>query len=78
MRNQFRNILIFLMMGGAWFSEAAAQESIAWYDYVRSDLKWYTIETEHFLVHFHSDDTGVGSRTARVGTRMISTMRATP
>ncbi|MDA1027589.1 MAG: hypothetical protein O3B41_00835 [Bacteroidetes bacterium] len=67
-------MLVFLVMGSAWFSEATAQESLAWYDYVRSDLKWYTIETEHFLVHFHSDETGEGSRTARVVSEIAEDM----
>jgi len=48
-----------------------AQVSPAFYDYVRSDLKWYTIETEHFLVHFHADENGDGSnRTARTVARI--------
>jgi len=48
-----------------------AQVSPAFYDYVRSDLKWYTIETEHFLVHFHAASNGEGSnRTARTVARI--------
>ncbi|MFT4604256.1 MAG: Tol biopolymer transport system component [Rhodothermales bacterium] len=48
-----------------------AQVSPSLYDYVRSDLDWYTIETEHFLVHFHDDGAGNGSsRTASVTARI--------
>ena len=44
-----------------------AQISPKYFDYVRRDLTWYTMETEHFLVHFHADSSGRGSsRTARV------------
>lgn len=47
--------------------EGSAQVSPKYFDYVRRDLTWYTVETEHFLVHFHADSTGAGSsRTARV------------
>ncbi|TDI76809.1 MAG: hypothetical protein E2O84_01955, partial [Bacteroidetes bacterium] len=46
---------------------AIAQTSPSYMDYVRRDLTWYTIESEHFLVHFHADSSGNGSsRTARV------------
>ncbi len=58
----------------AFPGQAKAQESIAWYDYVRSELKWYTIETEHFQVHFHSDESGEGSRTARVVSQIAEDM----
>ncbi len=51
--------------------ESAAQVRVGYYDYARPDLEWYTIETEHFLVHFHQDSTGTGSgRTARVVARI--------
>lgn len=60
-------MLFTLLAGLLLVSSAYAQVSPAFYDYVRSDLKWYTIETDHFLVHFHADDGGRGSnRTARV------------
>ncbi|GMQ81465.1 MAG: hypothetical protein BMS9Abin05_0897 [Rhodothermia bacterium] len=58
----FVAVLTWLIPGSA-----TAQVSPALYDYVRSDLDWYTIETEHFLIHFHADESGSGSnRTARV------------
>ncbi len=51
--------------------EASAQESIAFYDYARPDLQWFTIETEHFDVVFHQDDDGAGSsRSAQVVARI--------
>ncbi len=55
----------------------AAQVSPAFYTYVRSDLDWYTIETEHFLIHFHVDETGSGSsRTARVVSKIVEDIYA--
>ena len=54
-----------------------AQISPAFYDYVRSDLDWYTIETEHFLIHFHADENGLGSnRSARVVSRIAEDIYA--
>ena len=48
-----------------------AQVRPSWYDYVRSDLEWHNIETEHFNVLFHLDSTGTGSsRTAQVVARI--------
>lgn len=50
---------------------AAAQVSPAFYDYVRPDLEWSTIETEHFLVHYHTDAEGNGGmRSAQVTARI--------
>ena len=52
-------------------TSSQGQISPAFYDYVRRDLDWYTIETEHFLVHFHADSAGVGSsRSARAVARI--------
>ena len=40
-------------------------------DFVRPGLDWYTIETEHFNVHFHADSSGEGaSRSAQVVARI--------
>jgi len=40
-------------------------------DFVRPGLDWYTIETDHFLVHFHADTLGAGSsRSAQVVARI--------
>ena len=58
----------------AWsFVALAAQAQVrpGFFDYVRRDLDWYTIETEHFKVHFHADAEGRGSsRTAQVVARI--------
>jgi hypothetical protein len=73
-RFALQSALMCLFLLGIVGQTAKAQETIAWYDYVRSDLKWYTIETEHFAVHFHSDESGAGSRTARVVSRVAEDM----
>ncbi len=59
-----------VLMGLMGSRPAHAQEPLAFIDYVRSELDWYTIETDNFLVHFHGDETGEGSRTARVVARI--------
>lgn len=66
MMRQLATFLIAVVAVSIGASVARAQVSPAYYDYVRSDLDWYTIETEHFLVHFHADSTGGSGRTARV------------
>lgn len=60
---------LFLLLGGT-LQEARAQEPLAYIDYIRTELDWYTIETEHFLVHYHGEESGEGSRTARVVARI--------
>ncbi|MFT5144487.1 MAG: Tol biopolymer transport system component [Rhodothermales bacterium] len=65
----------FFLLGAALVlvlaGSASGQVSPSLYEYVRSDLSWYTIETEHFLVHFHADEEGGGSsRTASVTARI--------
>ena len=65
-----RSLVIASAMLLGLVGTARAQEPLAFIDYVRSDLDWYTVETEHFLVHFHSDENGEGSRTARVVARI--------
>lgn len=67
----FRSLIIALVLATAALPQVArAQEPLAYIDYVRTDLDWYTIETEHFLVHFHGAEAGEGSRTARVVARI--------
>ncbi|MEQ9104049.1 MAG: hypothetical protein RIE53_05070 [Rhodothermales bacterium] len=61
-----RTAWFVLLLGALGVLPVAAQVSPSFYDYTRPDLDWKTIETEHFLVHFHSDAEGTGSRTARV------------
>lgn len=62
--------LLLGALGAVGIGTVHAQEPLAYIDYIRSDLDWYTIETEHFLVHFHGEETGEGSRTARVVARI--------
>ncbi len=48
-----------------------AQIPLSFYDYARPELSWYTIETEHFSIIFHSDENGKGSgRTGQVVARI--------
>jgi len=50
---------------------ASAQESIAFYDFARPGLSWYTIETDHFNIIYHQDADGRGtSRSAQVVARI--------
>jgi len=74
MRHLLKRISLLLIALGAWglhgVEDARAQEPLAYIDYIRTELDWYTIETEHFLVHFHGEETGKGSRTARVVARI--------
>ncbi|NND71717.1 MAG: hypothetical protein HKN43_09060 [Rhodothermales bacterium] len=53
MRCLFR-ILIATFIFATGATLASAQVPVSFYDYVRADLDWYTIETEHFQVHYHS------------------------
>ncbi|MEX0844162.1 MAG: hypothetical protein WD022_02730, partial [Balneolaceae bacterium] len=43
-----------------------AQTDVQFYDYPQNHLEWYTIESEHFLVHFQEGN----SRTAQVTSRI--------
>ena len=48
-----------------------AQVPLSFYNYSRTNLDWYTIETEHFNIIFHMDEDGVGSsRTGQVTARI--------
>ncbi len=44
---------------------ATAQDSPTFYDFIRGDLVWHTIETEHFKVHYHDGIVGGGDRSAK-------------
>ena len=65
-----KNILtLVLAMSGAGVT--VAQVSPEFVEFARPGLSWYTIETEHFSVHFHADSSGTGaSRSARVVARI--------
>ncbi len=56
--------LCFLWAAGA--GHLQAQISPSAYDYPHRHLPWYTLESEHFLVHFQEG----GSRAARVASRV--------
>ncbi len=45
---------------------AKAQLSPSFYDYPQNHLPWYTIESEHFLIHFQKEN----SRSAKVASRI--------
>jgi hypothetical protein len=62
---------ILLFAGSLLLRPALAQESIAFYDYARPGLTWYTIDTENFQIIYHRDDEGRGSgRSAQVVARI--------
>ena len=72
-----KNTLLYITLvwvgfvGTFSFQQAHAQVPIAFYDYARPTLDWYTIDTEHFHVIYHMDDDGPGSsRTAQVVARI--------
>ena len=51
--------------------QVQAQVPLSFYDYARTTLDWYTIETEHFNIIFHMDEEGQGSsRTGQVVARI--------
>lgn len=60
----------FVLLLGWPAQEVRAQEPLAYIDYVRTELDWFTIETEHFLIHYHGEESGAGSRTAQVVARI--------
>src|SRR5690606_39734870 len=71
MHTKFHFHLFTLLLLGLLAVPASAQQSPSYYDYPRSGLDWYTIETEHFNILFHADEEGRGSsRTAQVVARI--------
>lgn len=68
---RFHFHFLILLLSGLLAAPAYAQQSPIYYDYPRSGLDWYTIETEHFNILFHADEEGQGSsRTAQVVARI--------
>ncbi|MCP9290631.1 hypothetical protein [Gracilimonas sediminicola] len=57
--------VLFLLLGLAPFL-SQAQTDVRFYDYPMNHLDWYTIESEHFLVHFQEGN----SRSAQVVSRI--------
>ncbi|MEM1126534.1 MAG: hypothetical protein AAGI71_07780 [Bacteroidota bacterium] len=68
LRNRLVGLLVLVVFGAA---DAQAQLRPGFFDYVRSSLDWYTVETPNFQVHFHADEEGGGAtRTAQVVARI--------
>ncbi|MDR9414988.1 MAG: hypothetical protein RI564_01800 [Gracilimonas sp.] len=61
-----RTTLIFFGFCVALSTSVSAQTDIAFYDYPQNHLDWYTIESEHFLVHFQEGNTRSGQVISRI------------
>jgi WD40 repeat protein len=62
---------LLVSLVGGMMVEANGQTSPQQFDYPRSGLDWYTIETEHFEIHFHGPtEQSSTSRTAQVVARV--------
>jgi Tol biopolymer transport system component len=57
---------LFLLMMFALSGVAEAQTDVRFYEYPQNHLDWYTIESEHFLIHFQEGN----SRSAQVVSRI--------
>lgn len=69
MRSKIVAIVALICFVPAMSSQA--QVSPSFYDFARPGLDWYTIETDHFNIHFHLSEEGEGnSRTAQVVARV--------
>tara|TARA_R110000868_G_scaffold383578_13_gene650807 strand:+ start:25438 stop:28812 length:3375 start_codon:yes stop_codon:yes gene_type:complete len=64
MRKIFLNILLFISIG--FSSNLFAQTDPQFYDYPQNHLKWFSIESDHFIVHFQEGS----SRSAQVVSRI--------
>ena len=58
--------LFTLLFAGLFPADADAQRNPSYYDYPQNHLEWYTIESDHFLVHFQEGS----SRPAQVISRI--------
>jgi len=71
---QQKFLTLFLAIG--WlilltFGTTKAQDWPSEQNFNRSGLRWHTLETEHFRIHFHADENGKGNgRTAAVVARI--------
>lgn len=61
-----KRISILLLIMAALPFIAMAQTDVRFYEYPQNHLDWYTIESEHFLVHFQEGN----SRSAQVASRI--------
>ncbi len=70
MRRRIKDIslLIFglIILAGLFAQPARAQENPYYYDYPYNNIKWYTIQSPHFLIHFQKGN----SRSAQVVSRV--------
>lgn len=60
------SLFILLLMSIGMFSESFAQTDPQFYDYPQNHLSWYSIESDHFIIHFQEGN----SRTAQVVSRI--------
>lgn len=66
---KFSLLLVIWTAAGVHVSQGQVSPSL--YDYPRSGLDWYTLETPHFNIIFHADSAGKGSsRTAQAVARI--------
>ncbi len=72
-----REILLLRYLAAAAYAAVVGsaigygQVDLQLYDFARPELSWHTIETEHFLVHYHGSQDGLSSeRTAHVVARV--------
>lgn len=62
----WRVLTVLVLLGSGFTHFARAQESPRYYDFPYNHLPWYTLESEHFLIHFQSGN----SRSAQVVSRV--------
>ena len=62
-----KKILIILsLFFGVATSTVTAQTSPLYYDYSHNHLEWFTVESEHFLIHFQEGNSRSAKVTARI------------
>ncbi len=57
---------LFLLLSLLTIGESSAQTNPAYYDYSYNHIDWYTVESDHFMVHFQKGN----SRSAQVVSRI--------
>lgn len=65
MTNSFYPYLLLILLTMSW-QGVQAQTNPAYYDYSFNHLEWYTVESDHFMVHFQEGN----SRSAQVVSRI--------
>lgn len=65
MRTLRISIILFGLLLFSW-GNAFAQTDVSFYDYPQNHLDWYTIESEHFLVHFQEGNSRSGQVISRI------------